>query len=415
MRFYKKSSLLLKSIWIPLTVCAVLYCICELLNVIGNGVQGDLQGEFFAFAKALPHFAPFLIVFFVPYKLCHRQVVYKALWCTLCFAVYGSAYWAISEKSSSIFASVLLGVLFAYIFNKFPSKAAFLFTAVLSFLLGAACGYLFDLYENMLIWILNSIGNRGSVTAFLFGFLNHFFELISSDFKTLVYEKSYGGAVFIDGAMATGAKHIFEQSVQAEAVHTFLSGRLVQLFTLPGMALAVADALKGSKKHGFILLSVCAVLSGNMTLFFIFVLLESPFLFLAAAFLSALCYLTASLLQFTAGFYENGGAVELILYLNKNYLLLLVGVAFMVLSYFLFQYCILKYDVSERANIYIPKRLQWAADALGGVHNIIRFKEEGVEVRNVKRIDTLRLDGEMKENLFCTDNPQVVELAEYLC
>lgn len=410
---YKNSNRLLQAIQLPLIVGAAVYLICEATRILGS-VWQEAQSPLSAFADEFQYIVPCFFAFFIPYKFCGKKSTRKALWSLLCFFAYGSAYNAVSSQRATVFAGILAGLLFAYIFNALHGVYPWVVTAFLALVLGVACGYIYDVYENVFIYVLNVIGSRGSVTSFLFGFLNNIFELISPDFKLLVYEKSYGGALFLDGSVVTGAKHIYAASSGATAVSTFLSGRFVQLFAVPGIAMAIAEVLKGRKKKGFIVLAVCCFLSGNTSLLYLYILLESPFLFLAGAFLAGVSYLAASLLDFSAGFAYSGGFAELIMNFGGNMLLPVVGIVITVLSYFVFRYSIIKYDVSESENIYIPPRLKSVVEALGGIHNIIRLRENGVEVRNIKKVNTLKLNGEMKENIFVTDNPEVVALGEYL-
>lgn len=410
---YKKSNRLLQAIQLPLIAGAAVYLICEAARILSSKLQGA-ESMLLAFADEFQHIVPFFFAFFIPYKLCGKKSTRKALWSFICFALYSSAYNAVSSQRATVFSGILAGLLFAYIFNSLKRVYPWTVTAFLALVLGVACGYLYDVYENVLIYILNVIGSRGSVTSFLFGFLNNIFELISPDFKFLVYEKSYGGALFLEGFVVTGAKNIYAASSGATAVSTFLSGRFVQLFSVPGIALAVSEILKGRKKKGFIALAVCCFLSGNTSLLYLYILLESPFLFLAGAFIAGVSYLAASLLDFSAGFEFSGGFAELILNLGSNILLPVVGIVITVLSYFVFRYCIVKYDVSESENLYIPQRLKNVVEELGGIHNIIRLRENGVEVRNIKKVNTLKLEGELKENIFVTDDPEVVALGEYL-
>lgn len=413
MNMYKKSNRLLQAIQLPLTVGAAVYLICEAARILGSVWQGA-QSELLVFADEFEHIVPCFFAFFIPYKLCGKKSTRKALWSLLCFFSYSSAYNAVSAQRATVFAGILAGLLFAYIFNALHGAYPWVAAAFLGIVLGVACGYLYDVYENVLIYVLNIIGSRGSVTAFLFGFLNNIFELISPDFKLLVYEKSYGGALFLDGSVVTGAKNIYAASSGATAVSTFLSGRFIQLFAVPGIAMAIAEVLKDGKKRGFIVLAVCCVLSGNTSILYLYILLESPFLFLSGAFIAGVSYLAASLLDFSAGFAYSGGAAELIMNFGGNFLLLVVGIVITVLSYFVFRYSIIKYDVSESENLYIPQRLKNVVEALGGVHNIIRLVDNGIEVRNIKKVNTLKLSGEMKENIFVTDDPEVVALGEYL-
>ena len=45
---------------------------------------------------------------------------------------------------------------------------------------------------------------------------------------------------------------------------------------------------------------------------------------------------------------------------------------------------------------------------------ILAIEEDGVQVRNSKRVNTLLLEGELKEDRFITDDPQIQTLKDYL-
>ena len=66
------------------------------------------------------------------------------------------------------------------------------------------------------------------------------------------------------------------------------------------------------------------------------------------------------------------------------------------------------------AHIARPEDLRPLVQELGGLQNILAIEEDGVQVRNSKRVNTLLLEGELKEDRFLTDDPQIQTLKEYL-
>ena len=82
--------------------------------------------------------------------------------------------------------------------------------------------------------------------------------------------------------------------------------------------------------------------------------------------------------------------------------------------YFVYKFIYEKHGITDSFNAYIPTRLNSFVSALGGISNIIRFKNDGLEVRNPKLIDTVSLDCEIKENFVTTKDKRMIELKEYL-
>lgn len=73
-----------------------------------------------------------------------------------------------------------------------------------------------------------------------------------------------------------------------------------------------------------------------------------------------------------------------------------------------------RYGIAEHSCVWLPKDLRPLVQELGGLQNILAIENDGVQVRNSKRVNTLLLEGELKEDRFITDDPQIQTLKEYL-
>ena len=132
---YKKSNRLLQAIGLPLTVGAAVYLICEAARILGDVWQGA-QSTLSVFADEFEYIVPCFFAYFIPYKLCGKKSSQKALWSLLCFFAYSSAYNAVSSQRATVFAGILAGLLFAYIFNSLQSTYPWVVTAFLGLVLG---------------------------------------------------------------------------------------------------------------------------------------------------------------------------------------------------------------------------------------------------------------------------------------
>ena len=131
---------------------------------------------------------------------------------------------------------------------------------------------------------------------------------------------------------------------------------------------------------------------------------------LAFAGLTGGCYLVSVLLALHWGFLQNGGIVEFLLHNSSGALPYLVGVTFCVLAYFVSRYTVVRYGIAEHSCVWLPKDLRPLVQELGGLQNILAIENDGVQVRNSKRVNTLLLEGELKEDRFITDDPQIQTL-----
>lgn len=358
--------------------------------------------------------APYLIAFALPYHLLPGSRTKCGVWSALSYGLFTALFTAVTNSEPGLLWPVLLGLATVLCVDRVGEKQGMLLLPVLALslagLLGATHGY----YEIALLWLLGKLGNNNAVAGTVFGVLNTLLRPLSAAFEQPVYLHSAGGAVWLDGQILTGAKTIFAAKPDSLATALFLSGKGLQLFLLPGFACTLADCGKARSKAALALFTVGCVLSGHTELFTLFLALESPFLLLAFAGLTGGCYLVSVLLNLHWGFLQNGGIVEFLLLNSSGALPYLVGVTFCVLAYFVGRYTVVRYGIAEHSCVWLPKDLRPLVQELGGLQNILAIDDDGVQVRNSKRVNTLLLEGELKEDRFMTDDPQIQTLKEYL-
>ena len=336
---------------------------------------------------------------------------HQVRWSALSYGLFTALFTAVTNSNLGLLWPILLGLGAVLCKDRVGEKQGMLLLPVLALSLAGILGATHGYYESALLWLLRKLGNNNAVA---FGFLNTLLRPLSAAFEQPVYLHSAGGAVWLDGQILTGAKTIFAAKPDRLATALFLSGKGLQLFLLPGFACTLADCGKARSKAALALFTVGCVLSGHTELFTLFLALESPFLLLAFAGLTGGCYLVSALLGLHWGFLQNGGIVEFLLHNSSGALPYLVGVTFCVLAYFVSRYTVVRYGIAEHSCVWLPKDLRPLVRELGGLQNILAIEDDGVQVRNSKRVNTLLLEGELKEDRFITDDPQIQTLKEYL-
>lgn len=358
--------------------------------------------------------APYLIAFALPYHLLPESRTKCGVWSALSYGLFTALFTAITNSDPGLLWPILLGLTTVLCVDRVGEKQGLLLLSVMTLALGGLLGAAHSYYENALLWLLDKLGSSTAVSGVVFGVLNTLLRLLSGAFEQPVYLHSAGGTVWLDGQILTGAKNIFAAKPDRLATALFLSGKGLQLFLLPGFACTLADCGKSRSKPALALFTVGCVLSGHTELFTLFLAMESPFLLLAFAGLTGGCYLVSALLGLHWGFLQNGGIVEFLLHNSSGALPYLVGVTFCVLAYFVGRYTVVRYGIAEHSCVWLPEDLRPLVQELGGLQNILAIENDGVQVRNSKRVNTLLLEGELKEDRFITDDPQIQTLKEYL-
>lgn len=415
MRFFKGINKLQSASLFAFIFCSVFLVIGELLQLIGSTANFENEIIFYNFSKLLYDLMGYAFCYFVTYRLANKKSAFSAFWAVLCLAVFYTALSSLYESSSVYFTGIIMAVLCAFCFNKLDKTLAMSLTMICSILFGVLFGFLLEYWDNFVMWLSNLISGKGYFSPVLFSIADNILSLFGIDsLKDMMFYKSYGGSLIYEGEIVTGVKDLFSAGYTGELVSSYLSGHYFLLFALVGISASLFNNLKGIQKYILAVVAVSAVISGDISILLLFLFFESPFVFLSVLFIGALAYLSAFILDLGIGYIFSGGIIELIMYMDKAVYLLAGGIVFIAIGYFVYKFCYEKHGISDCLNTYIPTRLNSIVNALGGIRNIVRYKNDALEVRNPKLIDTVAIECEIDENIIKSKDIRFLELKEYL-
>lgn len=414
MKIYEKFNKMQTALIFPFIFGGVFIALSEILQLIGGLIGSENEIFFYNFANFFNRLLPYVFCYYISVLINEGKRWFNAFWCVLCLSLFITAFNCIYDKQISYIISLLLVLYIYYLFKRLDRNIAIALSIAVSILLGIAYGYVYEYIHDFILQLCSIITGKGIISAILFAIFFTIFSLLGvSDFSDAVFYKSYGGSMLIDDAITTGVKDLFEAGYNGELVSMYLSGHYFFLFALLGIGIAMLSNIKGAQKKVLIFLVIGTLISGNPMLLLLFIFLESPFIFFSSILISVLGYAAAYVLELGIGYQLGGGIVEMLMYLNKPIYLIAGGIVFVAIGFFTFKYCYIKHGISDCYNIYIPTRLNSLVKALGGIKNIIKFKEDYVEVRNPKLIDSISFPCEIKENTVKSENGELNELKEY--
>lgn len=393
----------------------VLFLAGEITNLISLEADGNVQSFFYGFSKLFYTLIPYVFCYFLTMMLTTGRRWFKAFWSILCFALFDTAFSSLCDGQSIFLYGIIVSFLCVLLFNNTDKMVSLPLTIAASILFGLLFGYICEIWNNAAMHTASFISGKGMLSTLLYGAVNAVLSVFDIDtLGEMFFYKSYGGSVFIDETIVTGVKDLFAAGYSGELLSAYLSGHYFVLFALSGMALALFSDLKGSEKAVLAVCAVCCIISGNVSLLMFFFLIESPFLFICSVAVSTLCFIASHLLNLEMGYLSGGGLIEMFINLNNPVYLFAGGAVFVAIGYFVFKYSIEKHSISSCLNIYIPTRLNQIVNYLGGIENIIRFKDDVVEVRNPKLVNTFNFDCSIDENMIKSNDKSFLELKEYL-
>lgn len=384
-----------------MSVSAILQLIYSYCNV---AVLSDVSCSL---ALVVPYTAA---AFTTSYFVNEKRMI-KVFWCTLCLLILS----AVSSLKLSFFFGIIISLICVYFFNHFNIATSFTVTLLCSIIFGLLFGLLSDYFSDFQMSVAHIISNKGIFSTVLFSSITLALSLFGNNsFANLFFYNSYGGTIISGDDVVTGVKDLFAGGHSSGLISSYLSGHYFFLFALAGIVICLCDELKKGQKIALIIVTVCTIVSGNCSLLLLFVFLESWQLFFSAIFIGILSYTSASILDIGMGYLFDGGVIEMVLNINKPLYLLVGGVIFVAIGYFFTKYSSLKYGLSDNLNIYIPNRLNKLVNALGGIVNIIKIKDDMVEVRNPKLVNNFDIDCEIRENQIKVNNSQIYDLSDYI-
>ena len=411
MRAYNLFNKIHNSALLAFIISSVFILIAELLQLLGYHISNEADVVLLNFSQLLLKFVPYVFCYFISMHFTNSERWLKAFWAVVCLCVFETA----SGISISFFAGIVAALMYSYFFERFNKYISFSVTLLSSVAFGLAMSYLGDIFKDILMGAARFVSDKGLVTAVLFSVISTVLCLFGSNsFNELFYYKSYGGTIVKDDNVITGIKDLFENGYSGEQLADYMTGHYFLLFVILGVMLALADELKAVQKICLLITMLCSFISGDISLALFFVFLESPFLFILITIISAICHVTAHLLDIRMGYLFSGSIVEMFGSIDKPVYFFVCAVVFVAIGYFVTRYSNIKAGISDCLNIYIPTRFNHLLNALGGIVNVIKVNDDVAEVRNPKLVNTFDLKCEIRENLVKVEDDEIKELGEYL-
>ena len=282
----------------------------------------------------------------------------------------------IESLQMGVFGGIIVGLGVAYLNNRFykirlPNVISFFggtrFVPIIStlayVLVGVLMFFVWPFIQSGIFALGNLVLKSGYAGTFIYGFIERI--LIPFGLHHVFYlpfwQTGVGGSMLIDGVMIYGAQNIFfaelaspSTTVFSVSATRFMSGKFpFMIFGLPGAALAMYTCAKDTKKKvaGGLLLSAAltAMLTGITEPIEFTFLFVAPILYVIHSVLAGLSYMLMHILGVGVGMTFSGGIIDLTLFgiLQGNaktnwVMILLVGVAYFIIYFFLFRFLILR-------------------------------------------------------------------------
>ncbi|MDN3678885.1 N-acetylglucosamine-specific PTS transporter subunit IIBC [Vibrio tapetis subsp. quintayensis] len=301
-----------------------------------------------------------------------------------------------SKASISAFTGIVIGIVAATLYNRFhtiklPAVLGFfggrrfvpIVTSLSAIAISLVMVYVWPAVYGALVDFGIAISEMGAAGAGLYGFFNRL--LIPVGLHHALNQ------VFIFDLVGINDISKFWSSTGELGVTGIYQGGFfpVMGYGLPAACLAMYHCAKpeNKKKVGGILgaSALTAILTGvtePIEFAFMFV---APVLYVIHAFLAALSLYIAASMQWIAGFTFSGGLIDFVLSFNlplavKPYMLIVQGLCFAAIYYFIFRFAILKFDlktpgredaeVADIAKLDTNEKAAQYLKALGGHENL---------------------------------------------
>lgn len=277
-----------------------------------------------------------------------------------------------------VFGGIIIGLAVAYLHNKFykvkfPDALSFfagthfvpIISTVAGLVIGALLAFIWPYVGASIAWLGEAIAGSGPIGSFFYGYVYR--ALIPFGLHHVFYlpfwQTAMGGSMEVAGEVVNGAQNIvFAQlgagEVIAPAAAKYFSFAFpMMLCGFPAAALAMYHTAKKERKKevkGLLLSSsITSFLTGITEPIEFSILFASPLLYFGVnAVLAGLSVIIVELLNIGVGFTFSAGFLDFALYGmlpgndRTNWIpLLLLSLAWGVLYYVLFRFCIVKFDL----------------------------------------------------------------------
>ncbi len=284
----------------------------------------------------------------------------------------------ITSLQIGVFGGIIVGLGVASLHNRFykiqlPQVLSFfggtrfipIISSVVYLLVGILLYYVWPVVQNGIYAVGDLVRSSGYAGTWIYGIMER--ALIPFGLHHVFYlpfwQTAVGGTATINGQLVEGAQNIFFAELGAKDIThfnveatRFMSGKFpLMIFGLPGAALAMYHCAKPNKRKivGGLLLSAAltSMLTGitePLEFTFLFV---APILYVIPSILAGLSYMLMHILNVGVGMTFSGGFIDMFLFgilqgnAKTNWInIVLVGIVYFIVYYFLFKFLILKFD-----------------------------------------------------------------------
>lgn len=326
------------------------------------------------------------------------------------FMICDLAFFCFSSYHFGIIFTVIISYCTAKIINGMNLFYAYTLTMIAGLLLGLLLGVSYPLIKNLLMTVSAFFSGKGA----LFGAVNNLYSITFGDsLGDIFYHSDYTGSLLINGEIVTGVKELVSAENNANAlVGKYLSGKyLANIFIPIGTYICIYKKLEKEELNAVTLSLILSALFGNNILFYAFVFLFNPIVYMGNIFAVLIGYLSCELIDIRCGYTKDGSLIELIKYGDKWIYFLLCGIVITILSYFITRMMIAKFDI--RGKRILPKSVKKIVTALGGEDNIERISNGKLYVKNPNLINILKIDCDIHENEVTMLYDEMNMLMEY--
>lgn len=264
-------------------------------------------------------------------------------------------------QNDNVFIGIITGIISAMMYNRFskvklPDALAFFSGKRLAPIMSAAAmvvlaGVLYFIWPVVYSWLVafgTSISGLGAAGAGIYGFFNRL--LIPTGLH-----HALNSVFWFDVAGINDIGNFLSGDGEKGVTGMYQAGFFpVMMFGLPAAALAMYHTAKSSRKKTAASLMMAAAFAAFFTgvtepLEFSFMFL-APALYVVHALLTGLSLFIAALFNWTSGFGFSAGFVDYTLSFtnplaNQPYMLIVQGLVFAVIYYFLFRFLIVKFNL----------------------------------------------------------------------
>ncbi|WP_160724293.1 N-acetylglucosamine-specific PTS transporter subunit IIBC [Bacillus sp. USDA818B3_A] len=265
------------------------------------------------------------------------------------------------EKIKNAFVGIISGIVASVMYNRYsqvklPDALAFfsgkrlvpIMTAISMLVVSGVLFFIWPVIYTALVTFGEAISDLGAIGAGLYGFFNRL--LIPTGLH-----HALNSVFWFDVAGISDITNFWASKGEKGVTGMYQAGFFpIMMFGLPAAALAMVHTAKTKKRKQVASLMLAAGFAAFFTgvtepIEFAFMFL-APMLYLVHAILTGLSLAIAAAFHWTAGFGFSAGLVDYVLSFkipiaNQPYMLIVQGLVFAVIYYFLFRYIIVKFNL----------------------------------------------------------------------